>query len=177
MIACDVYRPAAIEQLKVVGESVGVEVYSEDDVKDPVGIASRGIEHAKKNGFNAVIVDTAGRLAVDEAMMDEIEAVSKSIKPHETLFVVDAMTGQDAVNTAKAFNDRLDFTGVILTKLDGDARGGAALSIYNKVGKPIKFVGVAKRWTLLRPSTLTEWQNVSWEWETLLLLLKEPKKL
>ena len=145
LVACDVYRPAAIEQLKVVGESVGVEVYTEDDVKDPVGIASRGIEHAKKNGFTSVIVDTAGRLAVDEEMMDEIEAVSKSIKPQETLFVVDAMTGADAVNTAKAFNDRLDFTGVILTKLDGDARGGAALSIYSKVGKPIKFVGTGEK--------------------------------
>ena len=145
LIACDVYRPAAIDQLKVVGESVGVDVYSEVDVKDPVGIATGGIEHAKKHGFNAVIVDTAGRLAVDEAMMDEIEAVSKSVKPHETLFVVDAMTGQDAVNTAKAFNDRLDFSGVILTKLDGDARGGSALTIYNKVGKPIKFVGVGEK--------------------------------
>lgn len=145
LIACDVYRPAAIDQLKVVGESVGVKVYSEVDVKDPIGIATRGIEHAKKNGFNAVIVDTAGRLAVDEAMMDEIEAVSKAVKPQETLFVVDAMTGQDAVNTAKAFNDRLDFSGVILTKLDGDARGGSALTIYNKVGKPIKFVGVGEK--------------------------------
>lgn len=145
LIACDIYRPAAIEQLKVVGESVGVEVYTEDDVKDPVGIATRGIEYAKKNGNNAVIVDTAGRLAVDEAMMDEIEEVSKAIKPQETLFVVDAMTGQDAVNTAKAFNDRLDFDGVLLTKLDGDARGGSALTIYNKVGKPIKFVGIGEK--------------------------------
>ena len=145
LIACDVYRPAAINQLKVVGESVNVEVYSEDDVKDPVGIATRGIEHAKKNGFNAVIIDTAGRLAVDEAMMDEIEAVSKAVKAHEKLFVVDAMTGQDAVNTAKAFNDRIDFDGVILTKLDGDARGGSALTIYNRVGKPIKFVGVGEK--------------------------------
>ncbi len=145
LIACDIYRPAAIEQLKVVGESVGVEVYTEDDVKDPVGIAIRGIEYAKKNGNNAVIVDTAGRLAVDEAMMDEIEEVSKAIKPQETLFVVDAMTGQDAVNTAKAFNDRLDFDGVLLTKLDGDARGGSALTIYNKVGKPIKFVGIGEK--------------------------------
>lgn len=145
LIACDVYRPAAIDQLKVVGESVGVEVYTEEDVKNPVGIATRGIEFAKKNGFNAIIVDTAGRLAVDEAMMDEIEAVSKAIKAQETLFVVDAMTGQDAVNTAKAFNDRIDFDGVILTKLDGDARGGSALTIYNKVGKPIKFVGVGEK--------------------------------
>ena len=143
-----VYRPAAIEQLKVVGESVGVEVYTEDDVKDSVGIASRGIEHAKKNGFTSVIVDTAGRLAVDEEMMDEIEAVSKSIKPQETLFVVDAMTGADAVNTAKAFNDRLDFTGVILTKLDGDARGGAALSIYSKVASLLSLLVLARKWML-----------------------------
>ena len=145
LIACDVYRPAAIEQLKVVGESVGVEVYTEEGVMNPVSIAKRGIDHAKKNGFNAVIVDTAGRLAIDEAMMDEIEKISKEIKPQETLFVVDAMTGQDAVNTAKAFNDKLDFSGVILTKLDGDARGGSALTIYNKVGKPIKFVGVGEK--------------------------------
>ena len=115
----------------------------------------------EENGFNAVIVDTAGRLAVDEAMMDEIEAVSKSVKPHETLFVVDAMTGQDAVNTAKAFNDRLDFSGVILTKLDGDARGGSALTIYNKVASLSSLWVSVKRWTLLRPSTLIEWQNVS----------------
>jgi len=145
LVACDVYRPAAIEQLKVVGESVGVEVYSEAGVQDAVGIAKRGIAHAKKEGFSAVIVDTAGRLAVDEKMMDEIEAISKAIKPEETLFVVDAMTGQDAAITAKSFNDKLDFTGVILTKLDGDARGGAALSIFSKVGKPIKFVGVGEK--------------------------------
>ena len=145
LVACDVYRPAAIEQLKVVGESVGVGVYSEADVQDAVGIAKRGIAHAKKEGFSAVIVDTAGRLAVDEKMMAEIEAISKAIKPEETLFVVDAMTGQDAAITAKSFNDKLDFTGVILTKLDGDARGGAALSIFSKVGKPIKFVGIGEK--------------------------------
>lgn len=145
LVACDVYRPAAIEQLKVVGESVGVEVYSEAGLQDAVGIAKRGVAHAKKEGFSAVIVDTAGRLAVDEKMMDEIEAISKAIKPEETLFVVDAMTGQDAAITAKSFNDKLDFTGVILTKLDGDARGGAALSIFSKVGKPIKFVGVGEK--------------------------------
>jgi signal recognition particle subunit SRP54 len=131
--------------LKVVGESVGVEVYSEAGVQDAVGIAKRGIAHAKKEGFSAVIVDTAGRLAVDEKMMAEIEAISKAIKPEETLFVVDAMTGQDAAITAKSFNDKLDFTGVILTKLDGDARGGAALSIFSKVGKPIKFVGIGEK--------------------------------
>jgi signal recognition particle subunit SRP54 len=145
LVACDVYRPAAIDQLIVVGESVGVEVYSEPGVQDPVGIAERGIAYAKKEGYNAIIVDTAGRLAVDDKMMEEIEAISKAIKPDETLFVVDAMTGQDAVNTAAVFNDRLDFTGVILTKLDGDARGGSALSIFSKVGKPIKFVGVGEK--------------------------------
>ena len=145
LVACDVYRPAAVDQLIVVGESVGVEVYSEPGVMDALGIAERGIAYAKKEGFGAVIVDTAGRLAVDKDMMDEIEAISNSIKPDETLFVVDAMTGQDAVQTAKAFNDKIDFSGVILTKLDGDARGGAALSIFSIVGKPIKFVGVGEK--------------------------------
>lgn len=145
LVACDVYRPAAVDQLKVVGESVGVEVYAEPGSQDAIGIAKRGIDHAKENGYNAVIVDTAGRLAIDSQLMDEIESISNTIKPEETLFVVDAMTGQDAVLTAKAFNDRLDFTGVILTKLDGDARGGAALSIFSKVGKPIKFVGVGEK--------------------------------
>ena len=145
LVACDVYRPAAVDQLIVVGESVGVEVYSEPGVVDALGIAERGIAHAKKEGFGAVIVDTAGRLAVDKDMMNEIEAISNAIKPDETLFVVDAMTGQDAVQTAKAFNDKIDFSGVILTKLDGDARGGAALSIFSIVGKPIKFVGVGEK--------------------------------
>lgn len=145
LVACDVYRPAAVDQLKVVGESVGVEVFAEPGVIDAVGIAKRGVEYAKKNGFGAVIVDTAGRLAVDSKMMEEIEAINTAIKPRESLFVVDAMTGQDAVQTAKAFNDRIDFTGVILTKLDGDARGGAALSIFSIVGKPIKFVGVGEK--------------------------------
>jgi signal recognition particle subunit SRP54 len=145
LVACDVYRPAAVDQLIVVGESVGVEVYSEPGVVDALGIAERGIAYAKKEGFGAVIVDTAGRLAVDKDMMDEIEAISNSIQPNETLFVVDAMTGQDAVQTAKAFNDKIDFSGVILTKLDGDARGGAALSIFSIVGKPIKFVGVGEK--------------------------------
>ncbi|MGY8902194.1 MAG: signal recognition particle protein [Flavobacteriales bacterium] len=145
LVACDVYRPAAVDQLIVVGESVGVEVYSEPGVVDALGIAERGIAYAKKEGFGAVIVDTAGRLAVDKDMMDEIEAISHAIKPDETLFVVDAMTGQDAVQTAKAFNDKIDFSGVILTKLDGDARGGAALSIFSIVGKPIKFVGVGEK--------------------------------
>ena len=144
LIAGDVYRPAAIDQLKVLAESIGVDVYTEDGVKDPVGIAERGIEHARRNHNDLVIVDTAGRLAVDEQMMDEIEAIKKAVKPTEILFVVDAMTGQDAVNTAKTFNDRLDFDGVVLTKLDGDTRGGAALTIRSVVEKPIKFVGTGE---------------------------------
>ncbi|MGB0392215.1 MAG: signal recognition particle protein, partial [Salibacteraceae bacterium] len=138
MIAADVYRPAAIDQLHVVGEQIGVDVYSNKEEKDPVKIAEAGIAHARSNGNNVVIVDTAGRLAVDEQMMNEIAAIKKAVNPNETLFVVDAMTGQDAVNTAKEFNDKLNFEGVILTKLDGDARGGAALSIRQVVQKPIK---------------------------------------
>jgi signal recognition particle subunit SRP54 len=145
LVACDIYRPAAIQQLYVVGDSIAVEVYSEPENKNPVEIAQNAIKHAKANGFNVVIVDTAGRLAVDEAMMTEISNVHKAIQPHETLFVVDAMTGQDAVNTAKAFNDRLNFDGVILTKLDGDTRGGAAISIKSVVNKPIKFVGTGEK--------------------------------
>lgn len=145
LVACDVYRPAAIDQLKVLGEQVGVKVYTEEGNKNPVSIAENAIKFAKANGHNVVIVDTAGRLAVDEEMMNEIDRVHKSIKPSETLFVVDSMTGQDAVNTAKAFNDRLDFDGVVLTKLDGDTRGGAALSIRSVVNKPIKFVGIGEK--------------------------------
>ncbi len=145
LVACDVYRPAAINQLHVVGEQLGVEVYSEEGNKNPVQIAENGIKHAKANGFNVVIVDTAGRLAVDEEMMNEIANIHKAIQPHETLFVVDSMTGQDAVNTAKAFNDRLNFDGVILTKLDGDTRGGAAISIKSVVNKPIKFIGTGEK--------------------------------
>jgi len=145
LVACDIYRPAAIDQLHVLGEQVGVDVYSERDVQDAVGIAKRAIAHAKVNGNSVVIIDTAGRLAIDEMMMNEIAAVRDAVKPHEILFVVDAMTGQDAVNTAKAFNDRLDFDGVILTKLDGDTRGGAALSILSVVHKPIKFVGTGEK--------------------------------
>ncbi len=147
LVAADVYRPAAIDQLKVVGEQIGVDVYTEPDNKNPVEIAKNAIEYAKKNGKNVVIIDTAGRLAVDEEMMNEIAAIHQAVKPQETLFVVDAMTGQDAVNTAKAFNDRLDFEGVILTKLDGDARGGAALSIKSVVNKPIKFIGTGEKMT------------------------------
>ena len=145
LVACDVYRPAAIDQLKVIGEQIGVEVYSEIENKNPVKIAENAITYAKAKGFNTVIVDTAGRLAIDEQMMDEISRVKKAIEPQETLFVVDAMTGQDAVNTAKAFNDRLNFDGVVLTKLDGDTRGGAALSIKSIVNKPIKFVGTGEK--------------------------------
>jgi signal recognition particle subunit SRP54 len=145
LVACDVYRPAAIEQLKVVGESVGVEVYTEEGNKNVVEIAQNAIRKAKQESYNVVIVDTAGRLAVDEEMMNEIETLKKAINPDETLFVVDSMTGQDAVNTAKEFNDRLDFDGVVLTKLDGDTRGGAALSIRTVVTKPIKFVGTGEK--------------------------------
>lgn len=145
LTACDVYRPAAITQLKVLGEQVGVEVYSEEDNKNPVQIAKNAIAYAKQNGKNIVIVDTAGRLAVDEAMMKEIAEVKEAISPSETLFVVDAMTGQDAVNTAKTFNDRINFDGVVLTKLDGDTRGGAALSIRTVVDKPIKFISTGEK--------------------------------
>lgn len=145
LVACDVYRPAAIDQLHVLGDQLGVEVYSNKEEKDPLKIAQAAIAHAKQNGHNVVIVDTAGRLAVDEAMMDEIARVKNTINPTETLFVVDSMTGQDAVNTAKAFNDRINFDGVILTKLDGDTRGGAALSIKSVVDKPIKFVGTGEK--------------------------------
>lgn len=145
LVACDVYRPAAIEQLKVLGSQIEVPVYTEDGNKNPVAIAQNAIQYAKTNHLDLVIVDTAGRLAVDEQMMDEIEAIKKAIKPQETLFVVDSMTGQDAVNTAKEFNDRLDFDGVVLTKLDGDTRGGAALSIRTVVTKPIKFVGTGEK--------------------------------
>ena len=145
LVACDVYRPAAIEQLKVVGQTVGVDVYTEEGNKNVVEIANNAIRKAKQEGYNVVIVDTAGRLAIDEQMMQEIETLKKAINPEETLFVVDSMTGQDAVNTAKEFNDRLDFDGVVLTKLDGDTRGGAALSIRSVVTKPIMFVGTGEK--------------------------------
>lgn len=145
LVACDVYRPAAIEQLKVLAQQIEVPVYTEEGNKNPVQIAENAIKYAKQNYLDLVIVDTAGRLAVDEQMMNEIAAIKKAIKPQETLFVVDSMTGQDAVNTAKEFNDRLDFDGVVLTKLDGDTRGGAALSIRTVVTKPIKFVGTGEK--------------------------------
>ena len=151
LVACDVYRPAAIEQLKVIAEQIGVPVYSEPESKDPVSIARNAIAEARRKGNDLVIVDTAGRLAVDEMMMTEIKAIKDAINPSETLFVVDSMTGQDAVNTAKAFNDRLDFDGVVLTKLDGDTRGGAALSIRAVVKKPIKFVGTGERMEAIDP--------------------------
>ena len=145
LVACDVYRPAARDQLQVLGSQIGVEVYNQPDSDDPVGIAKAAVSYAEKNGHQVVVVDTAGRLAVDEVLMDEISAIHKSVSPSETLFVVDAMTGQDAVNTAKVFHDRLNFDGVILTKLDGDARGGAALSIKSVVDKPIKFIGTGEK--------------------------------
>ena len=145
LVACDIYRPAAIEQLNVLGNQLGVEVFSDPENKDPVSISKAAIAYAKSNGFNLVIIDTAGRLAIDELMMNEISEIKKAINPQEILFVVDAMTGQDAVNTAKAFNEVLDFDGVILTKLDGDTRGGAALSIKQVVNKPIKFIGTGEK--------------------------------
>lgn len=145
LVACDIYRPAAIDQLKVLGEQIGVEVYSEPDNKDAVKIARNALNFAKDRGFNVLIIDTAGRLAIDEMMMNEISSLKSALNPHETLFVVDSMTGQDAVNTAKTFNDRLDYDGVILTKLDGDTRGGAALTIRSVVNKPIKFVGIGEK--------------------------------
>ena len=145
LVGADVYRPAAINQLKVVGEQIGVEVYAEEENKNPVEIAQNAVKHAKANGQNVVIIDTAGRLAVDEQMMTEISNIHKAVEPQETLFVVDSMTGQDAVNTAKAFNDILNFEGVVLTKLDGDTRGGAALSIKSVVDKPIKFISTGEK--------------------------------
>lgn len=145
LVACDIYRPAAIDQLHVLGEQLGVAVFSDRENKDAVSIAKKGIQHAKENGHSVVIIDTAGRLAIDEQMMNEIAAVKEAVQPNEILFVVDAMTGQDAVNTAKAFNDKLNFDGVVLTKMDGDTRGGAALSIRSVVEKPIKFVGTGEK--------------------------------
>ncbi len=159
LVAGDVYRPAAVDQLKVLGDQIGVEVYSEEGSENPVQIAQNAIKYAKDNSKNIVIVDTAGRLAVDELMMDEISSIKSAIKPNEILFVVDAMTGQDAVNTAKAFNERLDFDGVVLTKLDGDTRGGAALTIKAVVNKPIKFVGIGEKMEaidLFHPSRMAD---------------------
>ena len=159
LVACDVYRPAAINQLKVLGEQIGVDVYTEEENKNPVQIAKNAIAYAKEKGRQVVIIDTAGRLAVDEEMMNEIAAIKKTINPGETLFVVDSMTGQDAVNTAKAFNDRLNFDGVVLTKLDGDTRGGAALTIKSVVNKPIKFVGIGEKMealALFHPSRMAD---------------------
>jgi len=159
LVACDVYRPAAIDQLHVVGDQIGIEVYSDRENNDPVSIAQAGIAHAKANGHNVIIIDTAGRLAVDEKMMAEISNIHAAINPQETLFVVDSMTGQDAVNTAKAFNDVLNFDGVILTKLDGDTRGGAAISIKSVVDKPIKFIGTGEKMEAIdvfHPSRMAE---------------------
>jgi signal recognition particle subunit SRP54 len=145
LVACDVYRPAAIEQLKVLGGQIGVEVYSEDGNKNPIQIAQNAVKYAKEKGVSTVIVDTAGRLAIDQEMMNEIEALKRELKPSETLFVVDAMTGQDAVNTAREFNQRIDYDGVVLTKLDGDTRGGAAISIRSVVDKPLKFISAGEK--------------------------------
>ncbi len=145
LVACDIYRPAAIEQLKILGEQIGIPVYAEENNRNPVEIARAAVKHASIHGYNVVIVDTAGRLAIDKEMMDEISALRNALNPQETLFVVDSMTGQDAVNTAKEFNERLNFDGVVLTKLDGDTRGGAALSVMSVVKKPIKFVGTGEK--------------------------------
>lgn len=145
MVACDVYRPAAIEQLHVIGEDLKIEVYSDNKSKSPLNIAKKAIKHAKENGFKSVIIDTAGRLAIDNKMMEEIKGLKKSLKPHETLFVVDSMIGQDAVLTAKSFNEAIDYDGVVLTKLDGDSRGGSALSIRKVVDKPIKFISTGEK--------------------------------
>src|SRR6185295_16001467 len=166
LVACDVYRPAAIDQLKVLGEQIGVPVFTEEGNTNPVDIAKKGIAFAKENNHNVVIIDTAGRLAIDEMMMNEIAAIKSAVNPHEILFVVDAMTGQDAVNTAKAFNERLDFDGVVLTKLDGDTRGGAALSIKSVVQKPIKFVSTGEKMENLDIFIQTGWRSVFSEWAT-----------
>ncbi|MCR4965093.1 MAG: signal recognition particle protein [Bacteroidales bacterium] len=159
LVACDVYRPAAIDQLKVLGEQIGVYVYAEEDNKKPVEIAKNGVKYAKEYGYDVVLIDTAGRLAIDEEMMTEIGNIKDAVNPHEILFVVDAMTGQDAVNTAKAFNDKLNFDGVILTKMDGDTRGGAALTIRSVVQKPIKYIGTGEKMEALdvfHPDRLAE---------------------
>lgn len=159
LVACDVYRPAAIDQLKVLGEQIGVPVFTEEGNQNPVDLSKKAIKYAKEYGYNVVIIDTAGRLAVDQEMMDEIGNIKEAVNPHEILFVVDAMTGQDAVNTAKAFNDKLNFDGVILTKMDGDTRGGAALTIKSVVNKPIKFIGVGEKMEALdvfHPDRLAE---------------------
>jgi len=159
LVACDVYRPAAIDQLKTLGEQIEVDVFTEENSKKPVDIAKHAVQHAKEWGHNVVIIDTAGRLHIDQEMMDEIGNIKEAVNPHEILFVVDAMTGQDAVNTAKAFNDKLNFDGVILTKIDGDTRGGAALSIKSVVNKPIKFIGIGEKMDALdvfHPDRLAE---------------------
>ena len=166
LVACDVYRPAAIEQLKVLGEQIQVPVYSEPESKNPVEIARNAIQEAKAKGYDTVIVDTAGRLAIDEQMMNEIAAIKQAIEPDETLFVVDSMTGQDAVNTAREFNERLDFDGVVLTKLDGDTRGGAALSIRTVVNKPIKLSVRARSSKPSTSSTRPVWPTASSAWAT-----------
>lgn len=166
LAAADVYRPAAIDQLKTLGEQIGIEVFSLEGEKDAVHIAREAQNYAKSNGFNYLLIDTAGRLAVDEALMREIASIREATRPEEILFVVDSMTGQDAVNTAKAFHDVLDYTGVILTKLDGDTRGGAALSIRQVVQKPIKFIGTGEKMEALDALHPTAWRTGSWAWAT-----------
>ncbi len=168
LVAADVYRPAAMEQLRVLGEQIKVPVFLELENKSAVSIAENAIAYAKQHGNNIVIIDTAGRLAVDEMMMQEVANIKAAVNPQEILFVVDAMTGQDAVNTAKAFNDRLDFTGVVLTKLDGDTRGGAAISIKYTVDKPIKFVSMARSWMRWMCFTRSVWRSAYWAWGILL---------
>ena len=175
LVAGDVYRAAAIDQLKILGEQIGVEVFAEEGHGDPVDLAKKGIAHARQSGKNLVIIDTAGRLAVDEEMMNEILNIKSAVDPNETLFVVDSMTGQDAVSTAKAFHDQLHFDGVVLTKLDGDTRGGAALSIRSVVNKPIKFIGIGEKWMLWMSFTRSVWQIVSSEWGMWLAWWKEPR--
>ena len=174
LVACDIYRPAAIEQLKVVAAQINVPVYSEPESRDVIAIAENAIRQAKANANDVVIIDTAGRLAIDEEMMDEIERLKNAVNPDETLFVVDSMTGQDAVNTAKEFNDRLDFDGVVLTKLDGDTRGGAAISIRTVVTKPIKFVGMGEKMDAIDVFHPV-WPTVSWAWATLSVWWSVPR--
>ena len=176
LVACDTFRPAAITQLEVVGQQVDVPVFQMGQI-DPVDIARAGIEHAKKHGNDIVFIDTAGRLHVDEELMEQLKVMKAAIDPTEILLIVDAMIGQDAVNAAKTFDEALDITGVVLTKLDGDARGGAALSIKAVTGKPIKFVGVGESWTRWRSSTPTAWPPVFWAWATCSPSSRRPSRL
>ncbi len=175
LVAADIYRPAAIDQLKVLGEQIGIEVYTEPENKNAVYIATNAVKEARSKNKNVIIIDTAGRLAMDEVMMAEVANIKNAVNPQEILFVVDAMTGQDAVNTAKTFNERLDFSGVVLTKLDGDTRGGAALSIKYTVNKPIKFVSSGENWKPWMCFIPKGWPNVYWVWVILLPWWKRRK--